>query len=158
MNSRGFMSGMWSVYYTNVSSRSIRKSWTPLMCLDSCGSIHPWHRVECGWEGITKDRCLEFGCCFDPTHRYSLWCFQKEQRATGKALAAIGASDAWRLCADGCRDYFYSLLAIPTCRIHVIYSEQRNCCEVQPGVCNDYVDWLCNIAFTRKRVIRFPQN
>lgn len=47
---------------------------------ESC-AMHPWRRVECGWPGITKAKCEAQGCCFDPTHKYSLWCFQKDQRA-----------------------------------------------------------------------------
>jgi len=37
--------------------------------------FHPNDRTDCGWYGITQAQCEREGCCYDPTHPNSKWCF-----------------------------------------------------------------------------------
>jgi len=37
--------------------------------------FHPNDRTECGWYGITQAQCEAEGCCYDPTHPNTKWCF-----------------------------------------------------------------------------------
>jgi hypothetical protein len=32
-------------------------------------------REDCGWDGITADRCLARGCCFDDSQD-GIWCYR----------------------------------------------------------------------------------
>jgi hypothetical protein len=39
--------------------------------------VAPSKKVDCGWPGITADRCLARGCCFDDSQA-GPWCFKKK--------------------------------------------------------------------------------
>jgi len=41
-------------------------------------------RADCGWLGITRDQCTQFGCCYDDTIPGVRWCFYS---SAGKLLS-----------------------------------------------------------------------
>ncbi|CAL8117120.1 unnamed protein product [Orchesella dallaii] len=42
----------------------------------SCNNgFNPSQRIDCGWPGITRHRCIQLGCCFDSTNRNAPNCF-----------------------------------------------------------------------------------
>ena len=49
----------------------------PSFFLDTCAMIAPIDRVDCGWPGVTKDQCLQIGCCFDSSVSHARYCFYK---------------------------------------------------------------------------------
>ena len=49
---------------------------------DTCSVIDPTKRVDCGWPGISEDRCVQMGCCFDSSIEGARFCFYK----AGKVL------------------------------------------------------------------------
>ena len=44
---------------------------------DTCAIVNPDDRVDCGWPGISKDQCLQTGCCFDDTIANKRFCYYK---------------------------------------------------------------------------------
>jgi len=46
---------------------------------DVC-NVPPLFRKECGWSGITAERCEARGCCFDPSIPGTKWCFKTAER------------------------------------------------------------------------------
>ena len=56
---------------------------------DSCSVINPKHRVDCGWPGVSEDRCVQMGCCFDSSIQKVRYCFYK----AGKAFAERSLSN-----------------------------------------------------------------
>ena len=49
---------------------------------DTCAIVAPIDRVDCGWPGVTKEQCLQKGCCFDSSIPETRFCFYK----AGKVL------------------------------------------------------------------------
>lgn len=68
-------------------SRSSGKNETSKSCFDlnynttnrkdTCAIVNPDDRVDCGWPGISKDQCLQTGCCFDDTIANKRFCYYK---------------------------------------------------------------------------------
>ncbi|KAL9951119.1 hypothetical protein ACROYT_G043723 [Oculina patagonica] len=48
---------------------------------DSCSVINPKHRVDCGWPGVSEERCVQMGCCFDSSIKGARFCFYKAEDA-----------------------------------------------------------------------------
>ncbi|VDI54742.1 Hypothetical predicted protein [Mytilus galloprovincialis] len=43
---------------------------------DVC-NVPPIFRQECGWGGISPEKCESRGCCFDSSIKGRTWCFEK---------------------------------------------------------------------------------
>ena len=49
-----------------------------MLCFQSASCrVEPFHRRECGYEGIEPDECELKGCCHDSSTAGVTWCYQR---------------------------------------------------------------------------------
>ncbi|VDI52848.1 Hypothetical predicted protein [Mytilus galloprovincialis] len=51
--------------------------------------VAPIYRQECGWGGISPEKCESHGCCFDSSIKGVKWCFKKANRGLFETIRQL---------------------------------------------------------------------